>query len=275
MKPLQPGVCTWSLGAPDLPSAVEIAHRKLGVSLVQLGFFVPQHFDQLEAVEALLPNAGLQISATCLGHPGEDYTTIASIARTGGYRPDEHWPQRWEATLRARDATARLGVSLLSTHAGRVPDDPNSPEYATLRQRLQQVADALAERQITLALETGAEPAPRLARFLADLQRSNVKINFDPANLILYGVGDPISAIDVFKGHIGNVHVKDAVWSAKPNVEWGQEVPLGHGDTDIPRVVSRLRDIGYTGPLLVEREGGTQRLQDIQDALDLLDSLLG
>jgi L-ribulose-5-phosphate 3-epimerase len=274
MNPLQIGVCTWSLGAPDLPSALQLAHRKLGVRLVQLGFFEPAHFEQLDQIEAVLPDADLEISATCLGHPGEDYTTIASIARTGGYRPDTLWPERWAATLCARDATARLSVALMATHVGRVPENAGSTEYANLRQRVQQVADALDEKQITLAMETGPEPAERLAQFMADVNRPNVKINFDPANLILYGVGEPVAAIEVLRQHVAHVHMKDAVWSAKPGVDWGQEVPLGEGDADIPRVVSRLRAIGYAGPLVVEREAGAQRLRDIQEALDLLESLL-
>jgi sugar phosphate isomerase/epimerase len=261
------------VGASDLPSAVEIARRKLDVRVVQVGFFEDEHFEQIADLLNILHNADVKVSAACLGHAGEDYTTIASIQRTGGFGPDEFWGHRWTAALRARDATQRLGASLLTMHVGCVPDDRQSPDYATLLQRVRQVADALAERQIDLGVETGTEPAGRLARFLADLDCRNVMINFDPANMILYGTDDPTSAINTLQAHIRHVHMKDAVWSALPGQEWGREVRLGDGDVDVPRVVSKLRAVGYQGPLLVEGESGPDRVRDMQDALELLDSL--
>ena len=137
------------------------------------------------------------------------------------------------------------------------------------------MADELAELDdLRLLLETGRESAEVLLGFLHAVGRSNVAVNFDPANFVALGTDDPARAVSQLKGFIENVHMKDATCSEQPGLEYGRPTPLGLGDAAIPRVVSKLRATGYTGPLLIERSGGASDLETIRHAVSYLRSLL-
>ena len=276
MKPLQIGVCTWSLNRDDVREAVTTAREKLGLSLVQVGFFgdgIPAESEDAGIVD-FLASSGVEVSATCAGFEGENYSSIAAIRETGGYAPDATFEERFVKTCRMRDLTARLGVGMFTVHVGFIPEDRADAKYAVMLERVGRVADALRERNITLTMETGQESAETLARFLGDLRRENVRINFDPGNMILYGVGEPVEALSLLRTRVGHVHVKDALWAKRPGVEWGMEVMPGDGDADIPQVISKLRASGYGGPLVIEREvqraGG---LGELKEAVGFLSSM--
>ena len=116
------------------------------------------------------------------------------------------------------------------------------------------VCDHCAKHGQGLHLETGQETADDLLAFIKDVERSNLFINFDPANMILYGTGEPIEALRKVGRFVRSVHCKDAKWAAQPGKEWGQEVPLGQGDVGMENFLRTLKEIGYTGPLTIERE---------------------
>jgi sugar phosphate isomerase/epimerase len=103
-------------------------------------------------------------------------------------------------------------------------------------------------------LETGQEPADALLQFIHDVERDNLFINFDPANMILYGSGEPIAALKMVGKYVRSVHCKDGTWAKNPGKEWGVEVPLGQGDVGMENYLRTLLEIGYTGPLTIERE---------------------
>jgi L-ribulose-5-phosphate 3-epimerase len=271
---MQIGVCTWSLAIPDLGTTLATVKDTLKLGVVHLGFF-DDSYKEPNKVFDTVKASGLRVSATCVGFAGEDYTTIADIARTGGYMPDADFDQRLAKTAVVADITARLGTDLLSVHVGFVPEDRGDPKYAVMVERVRRVADAVAQHKVKLVMETGQESPEHLIAFMDAVGRSNLAVNFDPANMILYGVGEPVEAVTLLKSHIVHTHMKDAVWSKQPRQAWGEEVVLGTGEADIPRIVSKLRAFGYTGTLAIEREAGNQRLADIQEAIKLLKSLLG
>jgi sugar phosphate isomerase/epimerase len=136
---------------------------------------------------------------------------------------------------------------------------------------LAQAGELAAAKGITLAFETGQETADLLRLTLDELKSPSLKVNFDPANMLLYDMGDPIRAVEILGPDIRSVHVKDARRPRTPG-QWGQEVPLGEGEVDIKRFVLALKKIGYTGPLVVEREVGDQagRVRDVARGLDFL-----
>ena len=272
MQPLQIGVCTWSLRIPDLADALTTIKNKLGISVIHLGFWDDSFKDKDRIIELIHKNS-LEVSATCLGFEGENYSTIQKIAETGGFKPDADWNARFAKTKAFADFTVALGVKLLSTHIGFVPHDTADRQHAVMVDRLKKVCDALGERGLTLVMETGQESADSLLEFIRAVGRDNIGVNFDPANMVLYGVGDPVEAISVLKGKIIHCHMKDAVESDQPRQTWGEEVVLGTGDADIPRVVSKLRAIGYQGPLIIEREAGDQRVADITEGINFLESM--
>ncbi len=142
------------------------------------------------------------------------------------------------------------------------------PVYGKVLDRIGKVADLLGSYGIDVALETGQEAAPTLKNFMKALARENVGINFDPANMILYGSGDPIAALELLLPHVRSVHLKDANASSKPGVEWGDEIPLGKGQVDWARFFKILKDANFAGELNIEREAGDQRILDIRGAVD-------
>jgi sugar phosphate isomerase/epimerase len=276
MQPFQIGVCSWSLRQPDLPAALRVTGQELGLKLIQIGFFDEAVMDPANdrAVLEAVAHSGLTVSATCVGFAGEDYATIDAIARTGGYVPDADFDRRLAKTLRVRDLTAALGAPMMTTHIGFVPRERRSPLYRTMVDRLQRVTDALAEKEIMLTMETGQEPATHLRQFIHDVGWDTIRVNFDPANMVLYGAGDPVEAIGILGDKIAHVHAKDARPSDQPGKVWGQEVRLGDGQADLPGVIAKLRQVGYAGPLVIEREAGQDRVADVRHAVAYLQSLL-
>lgn len=276
MKPFQIGVCSWSLRQPDLPAALRAAADELGLNLIQIGFFDEAVMDPANdrSVLEAVAQSGLTVSATCVGFAGEDYTTIDSIARTGGYVPEAEFEHRLAKTLRVRDLTAALGAPIMTTHIGFVPRERRSPLYRTMVDRLQRVTNALAEKEIILTMETGQEPAEHLRQFIDDVGWDTIRVNFDPANMVLYGAGDPVEAVGILGERIAHVHAKDARFSQQPGKVWGQEVRLGDGQANLPGMIAGLRQVGYAGPLVIEREAGQDRIADIRHGVAYLQSLL-
>jgi sugar phosphate isomerase/epimerase len=264
------GVCSWSLPANSTRELVQTV-RDLSLSHFQLALGPLVFLDDKQKHQELghLRDSGLAITAGMIGFPGEDYSTIARIRATGGYLPDETWEIRKLITIEAGKLTRGLGVSVLTTHIGFIPQS-NHPDYAKLLERLAFVAGALTNDGITLAMETGQEGASELLQFLNDLPARNLAVNFDPANMILYGSGDPIQAVRTLGRHIRHVHLKDAVPSEKPMLEWGTQTPLGQGAVDFEEFFVALHDVGYHGPLVIEQESRRKREEDIRASIEYL-----
>jgi sugar phosphate isomerase/epimerase len=136
------------------------------------------------------------------------------------------------------------------------------------------IADSLEKDGLSLAMETGQENASELLQFLNDVRNRNVHCNFDPANMLLYGAGDPIEAIEILGRHIRHVHIKDANKSDMPGTNWGTEVPFGTGQINVNEFIDALHGVEYKGPLVIEREAGATRLKDVQFAVETLRNAL-
>jgi sugar phosphate isomerase/epimerase len=187
--------------------------------------------------------------------------------------PEAHAEAAVQTVLEGVEFTRRVGVDLITFHAGFIPESSDDPVSGKLLDRLGRCADGAADANVRIGLESGQETAAALKQFLTGLDRENVGVNFDPANLILYGNQDPLEALPLLAGQIFQVHAKDGVWSDEPGVQWGQEVRLGEGDVQFARLVSKLRVLGYDGALIIEREAGPEPLGDIADGVEFLRSL--
>jgi sugar phosphate isomerase/epimerase len=266
------GICSWSLrpnGIGDLLGKL----RSLGVDHVHLALAPLLALDDnaRESELRILRDSGVKITAGMINFPGEDYSTLISIHKTGGVVPDAQWQERKDLALRAGTLAASLGIAGLSFHAGFLPQS-NDPAYARALQRICEIAEPLAPLGVGLLLETGQEESSELLQFLNDLRCQNVACNFDPANLIMYGAGDPVDCVAVLGRHIKHVHLKDAISSDQPGTNWGHEVPLGAGQVPLQQMLDALDDAGYTGPLAIEREYEPS-LSNMREALELLQTL--
>lgn len=266
-------VCSWSL-QPANPQEL-ISHLKtIGLPRVQLALDPLRESPEVWGnLPAMCEEHGVSIVSGMFGTIGEDYTTLESIRLTGGVVPDETWEQNWQNIHQTADLAAQLGLTLVSFHAGFLPHDQNDPEYQKLRGRIAQIAALFATNNIDLVFETGQETATALRDFLEDLGCPNTGVNFDPANMILYGKGDPIEALRILGPWIKQVHIKDAVATKDPGT-WGEEVAAGSGQVDWKVFFATLENLGYQGNFCIEREAGNQRVADILTARQMVGSLV-
>lgn len=267
-------VCSWSLQAPS-PEILAQRMALTGINRVQLALDpLLQDPAVWSATTDVLKSHGITIISGMAGCAGEDYTTLETIRLTGGIAPDATWEQnRRELAAKARLALS-LGLRLVSFHAGFLPQDESDPAFDKMIGRLREIAETFNEQDLLLALETGQERAQDLRHVLEKVDRPNVRVNFDPANMVLYAKGDPIDAVRLLAPWIAQVHVKDAV-ATHVRGTWGQEVPVGKGDVDWPVFCATLNDIGYKGDLVIEREAGTQRVADIRTARLVIEQVFG
>ena len=271
IQPLAVGVCSWSLQVKSIPELKGFMDQ-LGVSLVQIACGDPHHaaWDEGEAMPAAARAAGFELGGAMLGFPGEDYTTPKHIEKTGGFGDPATRPERLERFQWALTRTLELGLTDLMLHAGFLPE-PGDVARKPFLDTLAAVSQLAAEKGVTVAFETGQESAALLRRTLDDLKCPNLKVNFDPANMLLYDKDDPLEVLDLLAPDIRSVHLKDA---NRPTAkgEWGSEVPLGAGQTNTREFVRGLKRVGYRGPLCIEREVGTQteRFADIEHGVRFL-----
>ena len=267
-------VCSWSLQPLD-PKDLLTRVKATGIHRVQLALDpLRESPETWAATSDLLHEAGMTIVSGMCNCVGEDYSTLDTIRTTGGVVPDATWDQNLANMKAAAALASRLGLDLVTFHAGFLPNDSSTPDYERIQGRLGRLADLFADHGIVLALETGQETAASLRQFLKDLDRPNVGVNFDPANMILYGKGDPIEAITILGPLIRQTHIKDARRTNTPGT-WGQEVVVGHGDVHWPRFFAALRKIKFAGNACIEREAGCERQEDILVARDYVQQFIG
>ncbi|MCX6623476.1 MAG: sugar phosphate isomerase/epimerase [Acidobacteria bacterium] len=273
---LEIGVMFWA-GRDPLETVREV--RSFGVRCGQLAFGGDVALAGAAAQwGAALAAEQLTIVTAFCAYVGEDYADIPTVQRTVGFIPPATREEREQRTLAVSDFAAELGIPSVACHIGFVPEDENDPDYVAVRAMVRRICDHCAKHNQTFALETGQEPAGVLLEFLRDVDRPNLKINFDPANMILYGTGDPIEAVGVLGKEVITVHCKDGDWPPKGVAgALGTEQPLGQGSVGMPQFISKLKEIGYRGTLNIEREGQSPELwrQDVKKAVGLLEKLRG
>lgn len=250
----------WEIGVftsidAGLGVKLEVAHD-LGVPTIQVhapskAVRTKQHAD---AFLQRLAACGIRITAVFGGFEGESYADIPTVLRTVGLVPPETRAARLAEMKEIADFAKLLGVSVVALHLGFVPHDASDPTFAGIVDVTRDLCDHCKGLGQNLHLETGQETADGLLHFIGAVERDNLFINFDPANMILYGTGDPIEAVKKVGRFVKSVHCKDGTWSDKPGVEWGQETPLGAGDVAMENYLRALQEIGYRGPLTIERE---------------------
>jgi sugar phosphate isomerase/epimerase len=264
------GVCSWSYQRPLREVADEMA--KIGVKGIDLAltpFVAPDGRHGVEEGEEALAFAKAQFAsgawrlfATMISFPQEDYSTLDTIRKTGGVVPDDCWPRNREIAAAAAELSGTLGAPYMLFHAGFL-DESNPAAYAAYVERVSFVRDACARAGVQLILESGQETAEDLARFLRDVP--GLYVNFDPANMILYGKGRPMEALETLVPWIRKIHVKDADATAVPGT-WGTERPWGEGQVGGAAFIDALNGLGFTGNMTIEREGGDDRVGDIARA---------
>ncbi len=256
---------------------LEVAHE-LGVPTIHLHTpHAPSRTPQRAAeFNRRLGELGITITCVFAGFEGESYADIPTVKRTVGLVPRETRAARTAELKAIADFARELDVNVVGIHIGFVPHDTANADYRDVVELTRGVCDHCQRNRQALHLETGQEPVDVLIRFLDDVGRGNLFVNFDPANMILYGAGEPLPALEHLGSRVRSVHCKDATWSDRPGDTWGREVPLGEGDVDFAAFLKTLQRIGYDGPLTIEREipqEPERQKAEIGRAIDLLERL--
>ena len=270
-KPLRLGLI---LGVEPDPDAAMATLKGLGIPTCQvyLNSFDPAFGVRLRKS---LDQANIEATSLVVGGPGKESWNFYEGPLTSGLIPRETRLARIAHIKAAADFAARCDIPAVQTHAGFIPENPNDPVYKEAIAALREVVEYCARYRQNFRYETGQETPITLVRAIQDVGASNQGVNFDLANLILYGKANPLDAIELLAPYIQGIHAKDGLWPTNPKL-LGEEVPIGKGKVDFPRILQRLKDIHYQGAVTIEREiSGPQQLQDVRAAADYLRQLIG
>ncbi len=216
-----------------------------------------------EVVRAESARTGVRVTAMWSGVPGPAEWNFRYGPVTLGLVPAQYRWARVEALKRWADFAAWIGAPAIITHCGFLPENMTDPEYEGVVVAIRDVAVHCKARGLEFWFETGQETPVTLLRFIEAVGTGNLGINLDPANLILYGKGNPIDSLDVFGKYVRNIHVKDGLYPTDP-FALGREVPVGEGRVRFPEFLKRLNEVDFKGELVIEREiEGDQQIRDI------------
>src|SRR6266702_822811 len=270
-KPLRLGLI---LGIGRDPNDAIVKVRDLGLPTCQV--FV----DEIDSVLAGRLREALnkyQIEATSLvvGGPGREAWDFYEGPLTIGLVPRETREARITHIKKASDFAKQCGIAAVQTHCGFIPENPNDPVYKETVTAMREVAGYCKRNGQNFRYETGQETPITLVRAIQDVGLDNQGVNFDLANLILYGKANPVDAIELLGPYVQGIHAKDGLWPTNPR-ELGKEVPIGKGKVDFPRIIGRLKELVYRDAVTIEREiSGPQQVEDVRAAKVYLEKLIG
>jgi sugar phosphate isomerase/epimerase len=206
--------------------------------------------------------------------PGRMIWDFYDGPRTIGIVPPATRAARIDALKRASDLGKACGIRAVHTHCGFIPENPNDPLYSETVAAIKDVASHCKANGQTFLMETGQESPITLLRAIEDTGLDNIGVNLDTANLILYGKGEPVGALDVIGKYVRGLHAKDGLYPTDPK-KLGREVPIGQGRVNFPEVIRKLHQLAYTGPITIEREtSGAQQEADIRASITFLERLI-
>ena len=261
-------------GYDPLASLEKVA--SLGMSTCQMSVPPEEWWSKkrIELIRRTAEEKEIKITSLICGFKGESYRDISTIERTVGLLNPATRGKRVLRVLSYSDFALELEVEIIQAHIGFIPENTSDSNYKELVLALQKIADYCKENNQSFTLETGQEKALVLSKFIEDVNRLNLGVNFDPANMLLYDADDPIKALDILGKYVIGVHCKDGKRPERKG-ELGKEYPLGEGDVGIEKFIDKLRKIGYTGHLTIEREiSGEKQIRDILKAKELLQKLV-
>jgi len=226
-------------------------------------------------LKAAVEKTGIEITALDSLGPGPHVWDFYQGPITIGLVPEKFRRARIDHFKRASDFAKKLGVPAFHTHNGFIPENPNDPVYKEVVAAIREVAQHCKSNGQMVLYETGQETPVTMLRCIEDVGLDNQFVNLDTANLILYGTANPLDALDVIGKLVRGMHAKDGFYPVNPK-ELGREVPIGQGKVDFPGIIKRLKELGYTGAVTIEREiSGPQQTEDIKRSKAYLEKIIG
>lgn len=219
-----------------------------------------------------LERTGIEVTSVFVGFEGAVWDLVDGPS-TIGFVPLETRAARVIQAKRISDWVRDVGLKDVFSHVGFIPEDADDPDYPNLIRTLEDYIGYCKANGQGFRFETGQETPKTLRRTIEDIGLDNIGINLDPANLLLYGKAKPLEALDIIGKYVQGTHCKDGEWPTVPG-KLGEEKPLGEGDVDFPKLIPKLKSMGYKGPLTIEREiSGDKQIKDILRAKEILEKL--
>ncbi|MBN2452164.1 MAG: sugar phosphate isomerase/epimerase [Lentisphaeria bacterium] len=260
---------------PDRPGGVFARVQQFGLKTCQLTSWNPALWTEEVAAQVVADAraGGVRPCAFWSGYSGPARWNFTEGPVTLGLVPPEYRAQRVADLKRGADFAARIGVPAIITHCGFIPENMTDPNYREVVDAIAEVAGHCASLGIEFWFETGQETPVVLLRVIEDAGTGNFGINLDPANLLMYGKGNPLDALEVFGTYVRNLHVKDGLCPTNGR-ELGREVQVGTGRVGFPRLLARLKSLGFDGELIIEREirEGEEQNRDIRQTIANLET---
>jgi len=252
--------------------------KDFGFTTCQLGnppdeyVYGPRAEELTEKVKEAIAEIGVRVTSVFIMFKGHVWD-LTDAPRTIGLVPADTRAVRAVHACRISNWARQVGLDAVTSHIGFIPDDPNDPDYEPFIECMKAFVAFCKSNGQTFAFETGQETPQTLRRAIEDIGADNVGINLDAANLLLYGKGKPLEAVDVFGEFVKNTHCKDGKWPTEPG-KLGKEYPLGQGDVNFEALIPALYAKGFRGPLTIEREiSGPQQIADIKAGADFLNRI--
>ena len=193
-----------------------------------------------------------------------------------------------EKSKRVLDLAKKLECNVVTTHIGTVPEEECETKEI-MRAACRELAEYADSVGAAFAVETGPETGKILGEFLDSLGAGGVRVNFDPANLVMCVDDRPENALKYIGKYVVHTHAKDGIMlkkkvdeavaigaeakEHKAMLEMGRkylELPLGEGDVNFDVYLPALAGTGYNGFLTIEREVGGNPVADIELAVNFL-----
>lgn len=229
------------------------AVKSMGLDTVQVSrlpdrFYTPEGAREFAK---MLGDTGIRADSVVVVFDGESYNDREAVVRTVGFRPLQLIPERLQYARKCVDFAAAIRARIVTFHMGFLPADPEDDAYGAMLKAVTDIAGYAAGKGVTISLETGQETGEQLAAFLNKVTVARVGVNFDPANLVIYGVDAPSRALQHFAARVTSVHVKDALLPETPGA-MGREVRPGEGRAELAECFLILKASGFKGALVVE-----------------------
>jgi len=270
-RPLRLGLI---LGIGKDPDVAIAKVQELGLPTCQV-YVDDFEFERAGRLRQALDKRGIEATSLVIGGPGKEVWDFYEGPLTIGLVPPNTRAARIAHIKKASDFAKQCEIPAVQTHCGFIPEDPNNPLYLETVIALREVAAYCKRNNQNFRYETGQETPITLVRAIQDVGLDNQGVNFDLANLILYGKANPVDAIELLGPYVQGIHAKDGLWPMNPK-QLGEEVAIGKGKVDFPRIIARLKALEYRGALTIEREiSGPQQMADVLAAKVYLDTLIG
>lgn len=270
-KPLRLGLI---IDIGEDPDAALAKVHELGLPTSQI--FVEEFgTDLVGRLRRALQKYEIEATSVVVGGPGKEVWDFYQGPLTIGLAPKSTRAARVAHIKKASDFAKQCDIPAVQTHCGFIPENPNDPVYKELVTAMRDVVGYCKRNGQNFRYETGQETPITLVRAIGDVGLDNQGVNFDLANLILYGKANPVDAIEILGPYVQGIHAKDGMWPTNPK-QLGEEVAIGKGKVDFPRIIERLKQLNYRGAVTIEREiSGPQQLEDVRAEKTYLEKLIG